>query len=138
MPASTYAGNKMLDLLLRGVAFAAPPRVWVSLHTGDPGLTGANEVTLAEWPAYLRQDPAGGAAVDTGFAAAAAKATSNLKQMSYGAMNGAADVTVTHAAVWDLQAAGNMLVYGPLAAPRTFSPTDEATIKIGKLTEAVA
>jgi hypothetical protein len=137
MPASTYAGNKMLDLLLRGVAFAAPARVFVSLHIADPGVGGANEISLAAWPSYLRQDPAVGGAVDTGFGAAAAKTTNNLKQMNYGPMDGPGDITISHAAVWDAQVAGNMLIYGPLTTPRTFSPTDEAAIRIGKLIESV-
>jgi len=137
MPASTYLGNMVLESVLRGAAFTLPARVFVSLHTADPGPTGLNEVTLAAWPSYLRQDPAGGAVIASGFDPAAAKTTKNAKIMNWGGNDGAADVTVTHAGVWDALTGGNMLVYGPLTAIKTFSPTDEATIKIGKLTETV-
>jgi hypothetical protein len=137
MPASTYLGNMTLEAVLRGGAFTIPARVYVSLHTADPGPTGLNEVTLAAWPSYARKDPAGGAAINTGFDPVAAKTTKNAKILNYGGNDGAADVTVTHAAVWDALTGGNMLVYGPCQASKTFSPTDEATIKVGKLTETV-
>lgn len=137
MPASTYLGNMVLESVLRGTAFVLPTRVYVSLHTADPGVSGANEVSLAAWPAYARKDPALGAAMNTGFDVVATKSTKNAKVMTWGGNDGAADVTVTHAAVWDALTGGNMLVYGPLTVPKTFAPTDEATIKIGKLTETV-
>lgn len=137
MPASTYLGNMVLDSVLRGTAFTVPARVWVSLHTADPGVAGANEMSLAAWPNYKRQDPAAAAAMSSGFDVPAAKTTKNAKVMNWGGMDGPADVTVTHAAVWDALTGGNMLVYGPVTDPKTFSPTDEATIKIGKLIETV-
>jgi hypothetical protein len=137
MPASTYLGNMVLEAALRGGAFTVPARVYVSLHTADPGPTGLNEVTTAAWPSYTRKDPAQGAAVATGFDPVATKTTKNSKQMNYGANDGTVDVTVTHAAVWDALTAGNMLVYGPLVSTKVFAPSDEATIKIGKLTETV-
>lgn len=33
---SDYAENKVLDLLVRGVAFSAPAAVFASLHTASP------------------------------------------------------------------------------------------------------
>ena len=133
MPVSTYAGNKLLDLMLRGVAFTAPARVYVSLHTADPGLTGASEVSTGAWPAYVRKDPADGAAVASGFDAADAKATENAKDILWPAMDGAGDVTVTHFAIWDATTAGNCLWGGELDAPRVMSPTDEVVFRIGQL-----
>ena len=137
MPASTYLANMVLDSVLRGAGFTLPTRVYVSLHTADPGPTGLNEVTLAAWPSYQRQDPAGGASMNSGFDPPATKTTQNAKLMNWGAMNGAADVTITHAAVWDAPTAGQLLVYGPTTTPKTFEPSDEASIRIGKLTETV-
>lgn len=133
MPASTYSGNALLNLLLRGVAFSAPARVYLSLHTADPGLIGANEVSTGDWPAYARQDPAQGAAVGTGFGAAAAKATDNAKEILFPAHNGGSDITVTHFGIWDASTAGNLLWYGALTASKTLFPTDEAVWKIGEL-----
>lgn len=93
MPASTYAANALLNLFLRGVALAAPARVYVSLHTGNPGNTGAAEVTTAAWPAYARNDAAQGGAVATGFSAAASKATKNALDLLYAPHDGAAPIT---------------------------------------------
>lgn len=133
VPASTYAGNHILDLLLRGVAFAAPARVWISLHTADPGVTGAAEVLNADWPAYARRDPAQGGAVGGGFAAAVGKATESAQQMLYAAHNGTGPIVITHFGIWDAPAAGNLLVYGSLTAAKTILPTDEVVIRAGEL-----
>jgi len=137
MPASTYLGNMVLESVLRGLAFVEPTRVWVALHTGNPGVDGLNEITAAIWTSYQRQDPALAGPMASGFDPALAKTSSNAKQMNFGEMDGLTDVQVTHASVWDSQTGGNMLLYGPLVTSRTFAPTDEALIKVGKLTEAV-
>jgi hypothetical protein len=137
MPASTYLGNALLESVLRGTAFPVPSRVYVSLHTADPGVSGANEVTTGMWPAYARQDPAQGAAMNTGFPAPSAKSTSNAKQMLYGAMNGVANVTISHFGIWDAASGGNMLVYGTLQDAKTLAPTDECVINTTKLSATV-
>ncbi len=51
MSLSTFAKNKILDYLLKGIAFTVNP-VYVSLHTATPGLTGASEVSGGS---YARQ-----------------------------------------------------------------------------------
>lgn len=133
MPASTFAGNKLLDLLCRGVAWAAPTRVYVSLHTANPGNTGASEVSTGAWPAYVRKDAADGGAVGTGFTAAASKTTANAKELLWPAMDGGANITVTHFALWDAATGGNCLASGPMTAPKTLGPTDELVAHPGTL-----
>lgn len=133
MPASTFAANKLLDLLCRGVAWTAPTRVYISLHTADPGSTGASEVSTANWPAYVRKDAANGGSVGTGFAAAASKATSNALEILWPAHNGASSVTVTHYALWDASTSGNCLHSGALTASKTIAPTDEIVLHAGEL-----
>ena len=137
MPASTYLGNALLNSILRGVAFTPPTRVYVSLHTADPGLTGANEVTTAAWPAYVRKDAAAGGAVATGFSAAAAKSTSNAQELLWPANNGAAPVVVTHFALWDAATGGNCLFADALSASKTFQPSDEGVLHANSLTIGV-
>ena len=137
MPMSTYAANAMLNLYLRGVAPAVPAAVYVSLHTGDPGNAGANEVTNVAWPAYAREHASQGGAIATGFAAAAGKASENLLELLYLAQNGAAPVTITHFGLWDAAAGGNLLIYGPLTANKTLNPTDECIIHSGDLDTTV-
>ncbi|YP_010115329.1 head protein [Sinorhizobium phage PBC5] len=133
MPMSTYAANAMLNLYLRGVAPAVPAGVYVSLHTADPGNTGANEVSTAAWPAYVREHASQGGAIATGFAAAANKASENLLEMLWLAQNGGAAVTVTHFGLWDASTGGNFLFAGPLTANKTLNPTDECIIHSGDL-----
>ncbi|NTA80735.1 hypothetical protein A6U97_02885 [Agrobacterium tumefaciens] len=133
MPASTYAANALLNLFLRGVALAAPARLYVSLHTANPGNAGASEVTTAAWPAYTRIDAALGGAVAAGFAAAANKATENSQELLYPPHNGAAPITITHFAIWSAAAGGNMIFQGQLTAPKTLNPTDECIIHAGDL-----
>jgi len=138
MVASTYTGNALLNLLTRGVAWAAPVRVYVSLHTADPGVTGANEVTLAAWPSYVRVDAANGGAVGTGFAAAANKGNANAQELLWpAAMDGDNPITITHFALWDAAAGGNCLASGALTAPKTLAKTDEFVTHAGKLTASV-
>ena len=133
MPASTYAANALLNLFLRGVAFAAPARLYVSLHTADPGNGGASEVTTVAWPAYARLDAALGGAVASGFSAAAGKASENAKELLYAPHNGVAPITVTHFAIWTDPLAGEMVFQGALTAPKTLNPTDECIIHAGDL-----
>lgn len=133
MPASTYAANAILNKFMRGVGFAAPARVYVSLHTADPANTGANEVTLAAWPAYVRRDPANAGAVGTGFTAASAKVLFNAIDILWPVHDGAGNITITHVAVWDALTGGNCLFTGALTAARTISPTDEIIVRASQL-----
>lgn len=134
MGASTYLGNVILNGFLRGVALTLPSRVYVSLHTADPGDIGANEVSTGSWPAYARQDPAAAAAIGSGFDAASAKSTSNAKDMLWSANDGAGAITVTHFAIWDALTGGNCLFAGALSTPRTLNVGDEAVIHPTQLT----
>lgn len=137
MPASTYLGNKLLDHVLRGVAYTAPTNVYVSLHTADPGLTGANEVSTGDWPSYAREDAAQGGALSAAFSAAASKATANANQMAWAANDGAGSVVVTYAGLWDASSAGNFLGYAALTASKTIGVGDEIKIAIGDLDVAI-
>jgi len=144
--ATTFTGNKLLDLLLRGVAWTPPSRVWVSLHTADPGRTGANEVSTVAWPAYARQDPAAGAAIGTGFAGAANRETSNAKQILFPRHDGTNPITIGWITVWDAATGGNALLSGHFVDPddvdktpitKTFHRNDEAVIYPGELSVEV-
>lgn len=97
MPYSTVGKNLMLDAL-RGtnptVALA-----YASLHTADPGDTGANEVTGGT-PAYARK------AVTMGAASAGAIAATN--QPVFDVPGG---TTVTHVGFWSAVSGGTFLGY---------------------------
>ncbi|MBS0258385.1 MAG: hypothetical protein JSR13_11815 [Proteobacteria bacterium] len=137
MPASTYAANAILNHFLRGVVAVSPARLYVSLHTADPGNAGASEVATATWPAYTRLDAAQGGPVASGFTAAAGKACTNAKDLLYAPHNGVAPITVTHFAIWNDPLAGEMVFQGALTAPKTLNPTDECIIHATDLDIAV-
>ncbi len=138
MPATTSTGNAILNCYLRGVAITPPSRVYVSLHTGNPGANGtANEVQTTVWPAYARQDPAGGGAVGSGFTAAANKATENSQLILFPANNGANPVTVTHFGIWTAATGGTCLLTGALSESKTINPCAEGVSRARDLAVAV-
>jgi len=121
MAASTYTRQNVVNALLRGVALPLPDTVYVSLHTADPGSTGANEVTTGAWPDYVRRDAANGiGGVASGWSATDVNGSSkNAKQITFPNNNGGGPITVTHCALWDAANAGNMICGGTLTTPRT-------------------
>lgn len=102
---SAYLENGLLGWLKGTGLPAAPATVWLALWNGDPGDGGAggSEVT-----ATIR--PAGRVAVP--FGAIAAGAMGNAAAIDFGAAAGAA--SVSHFALFDSAAGGNLLLTGPL------------------------
>jgi hypothetical protein len=135
--ASDYLENALANAVLRGVAFTSPTKTYISLHTASPGDTGANEVSLAAFPAYLRKDAALGAAQSAAWTAASGGQSKNALQLIYAVFDGASPITITHFGVWDALTAGNSLLNGALAASRTLNPGDVFVIDVQKLTVTV-
>lgn len=135
--ASNYLENKLVEHVFRGVAFTAPAKTYIALHTNNPGETGANEVTTAVYPAYTRQDAAKGGTQGSAWTAASDGVVKNALQLLYAMYDGAGPLTVTHFSVWDAATGGNMLVYAPLASSRTINPGDVFVIDVQKLTAQV-
>jgi hypothetical protein len=137
MAASVLVGDQILNCFLRGVAPTLPARVFVSLHTGDPGAAGDNEVTATDWPSYARQDAANGGAIDTGFGAPADKVVLNAQRLDYGSVNGSVTIVISHFAIWDAAVGGNLYIYGPLVDAKALAPTDECVINPDRLQATV-
>lgn len=134
MTATTATGNAMLETLLRGAAYTPPTATYIAFHTASPGATGnANEITAAAVPLYTRIDAALGAAIGTGFTAAASKASENAKDLLLPKNTGGADVTITHFSIWDHPTAGGARIYGSLVAPKIWRVGDECIVHIGDL-----
>ena len=89
----------------------------VSLHTGDPGITGAAEVVGGS---YARQTPTFGAPAN-----AAATTTAPV------AFAGMPACTVTHAGVWT--PAGVWVNGGPLALSKTVNAGDTCDLATGEI-----
>ena len=95
---------------------------YVSLHTGDPGETGANEVTGGS---YARQ--AGS------FGAAAAGAVTTTATIDFTGMPSA---TITHVGIWSAStatASANFVWGGTLTASKSVGAGDTFRIATGDL-----
>ena len=132
--ASNFLENAVIESTLRGAAFPDITKVYVALHTSNPGEAGGNEVTSALWPSYARQDAAKGGSIASGWTAAADGVSKNALQLLFPVFDGAADLTVTHFSLYNAATSGNMLVYAPLQSPRTVQNGDVFVVDTQKLT----
>lgn len=110
------------------------PTVWkASLHTADPGLTGANEVnTTTDDTAYTRIT----AAFDDTAVDGQAKNTGTVTFPAAAAV--AASYTVTHFGVWDAATAGNFLGGGQLDTAKVVEDATVLSFAIGDMVIEVA
>lgn len=122
MSFGNYAELKLLDHLLGTTAYTMPT-AYLSLHTGDPGETGANE---AAGGSYIRK-----VAV---FAAASGGSAANSGTISFTGMPAA---TITHIGLWDAVSSGNFLGGGALTGSQAFSSGDIARFTAGTVTVAL-
>lgn len=131
MSASTYLRDARLNWM-RGTAHPAVPGggFFVSLHSADPGVTGASELS---GNAYAR------AAIAAATGSWAAPATNgavrqitNAVAVTWAAASGAW-TAATHFGIWDAVSAGNFIRGGALAVTKTVQSGDTATANIGDL-----
>lgn len=101
---STYLNNAVINAALRNVALQVAAQ-FISLHTADPGLTGASEVS---GNAYAR-------VASPGFIAAVLGVSTNGALVTFPAPTPANWGTVTYAGIWDAATVGNFLYKIPLA-----------------------
>lgn len=129
MSASNFLELELLDHVLGAAAYTAPANTYISLHTGDPGETGANEV--ASTNAYVRPTFANNA---TNWPAASAGSKSNGVAITFATPTGAGWGLVTHFGIWDASTTGNFLIGGALTVSKTINAGDAVSIGIGGLT----
>lgn len=137
---SNYTEGNIIETTLRGAAFPVPSNVYVALFTADPtdANTTANEVQVANWPAYVRKDAAVGGAISSGWTANSNGVSSNAKVITFPANDGAGAVTVTHVGLYDASTSGNLLYHAPLVASKTLQVGDVLSFAIGSLVVTVA
>jgi hypothetical protein len=119
MSISNYAELKILDAVFNNTSFAVSAP-YVSLHTADPGETGASEATGGSYARQLGS-----------FAAAASGAVATDADINFTVMPAA---TITHVGVWDASSSGNFLWGGALTASKTTNAGDTFKIASGSLT----
>jgi len=132
---SDYSENAIINHFFRGSGASVPTSSYVALFTADPSdaNTTANEVQVANWPAYVRQDAASGAAISTGWSAPANGVSSNAKTLTYPSNNGSGTVTVTHVGLYDASSGGNLIMHSALSSSKALSVSDVLSFAIGSL-----
>lgn len=122
---SNYAEAAFVDHFLRNNAVGSPSSVFLALFESDPGEDAAG--TETGYTGYARQQA-------TWTALDANGQTRNAAAITFGANgNASASVTITHAAIFDSATAGNALLYGPLASPKTLAVGDVLSFGINAL-----
>ena len=126
---SDHLENELINATLRGGTYAGGG-VFVALFTSDPTDTGSgNELSDS---GYQRQR-AHSTVPSDGFTVPANGTSSNARNIIFPPIVDT-QVTVTHWAVFDAQAGGNMLYHAALLNPKTLDPTDVLSFPIGSLT----
>lgn len=138
MGASTYTRNNVLKALLRGEAMPLPTGTYIALHTADPGVGGANEVTTGAWPAYARRKAEAAGAMGSGWSSPTVGISANTNQLTFPSKDGDSLVTVTHFSIWDALTGGNCLESAVLTTPRALSVGDILVFDVASLTVTVS
>ena len=123
---SNYLEDQIIGWAFSGATFATLPTagtVWVSLHTGDPGDTGANEIVVGATN-YLRISVAAAGWTKTTAGTASATNTADIVFPASGTVTWAG--TVTHVGIWNSLPAGsnNFLFGGALTTSRIVASGD--------------
>jgi len=119
MTISNYLEDKLMDAVFNATSFGLVGDPYVSLHTADPGETGASE---AAGGSYAR--------VQAAFGASSGGAVANTGNIDFAGMP---STTITHVGIWDALAAGNALWSGALAASKVVNAGDTFRIPTGDL-----
>ena len=122
MATSVAYRNKLLEFL-RGSAPAPPTGIWCSLHSADPGTTGASEISTSG-TGYVREQ------LTFGPAANGQMANTNTPSDTFTSAIG----QVPYFGYWDAQSGGNFIEGGAVATVKTYGAGDTETIAAGSFT----
>lgn len=111
--------NHVLRGDVAGTAFAQPTAIYMSLHSADPGETGASELTGG---GYARQLATFGAPVGNESATTNEQRYTNLPAGNIGWVG-----------LWTASTAGTPLYFGALAVARTAVAGDNITFNAGSV-----
>lgn len=122
----TALRNAIYNAILKNTSYTAGASLYLSLHTGAPGLTGANEVPSTN--AYTR--------VAVAFGTPTGGSGSNSGAVTFPAPTPANWGTLTSFGVWDAVTAGNYLFGDALTFSIVTSIGVPVTVPVGNLTYA--
>lgn len=127
MSASNYLENALLDHVFGGGDYTRPATLYVSLHTGDPGETGASEATGTS---YARVSVTNN---NTNFPSASGGAKSNGAIIQFATPGSGGWGTVTHVGIFDASTSGNFICGGALSVSKTINQGDDIEFAVGDL-----
>jgi hypothetical protein len=126
---SDWAEVAVLNALLRNTSLVVTTP-YISLHTADPGDSGAaNELTDS---GYARKSATFSAPTS------GAGTTSNSADITFNAISDAGPFTVTHCGIWSAVSGGNLLISAALTTSKQFSQNDVPRFPTGSLTVTAA
>lgn len=123
-----YAENKLLDALFNASTTGGglpTADVWVKLHTGAPGESGASAASAET----TRKQQS--------FAAAASGSAASNAQIDWASWSAGTE-TITHVSFWDASTVGNHLGNAALSASKTVNNGDTLSFASGAITFALA
>lgn len=124
----TFTETKLLNNILRAGAGFSLTNVFFSLHTADPGDTGASEVTAGD---YARKSvPA--TAVEWNAPSGAPSLVDNVNDILF-AVATSAWGTITHVGFFDALTVGNFLAGGALTVSKVIQNGDQLKFPAGDL-----
>lgn len=131
MAVSTYERDNRLKVF-RGVTYpAVPANFYVSLHSADPGATGASELSGNGY-ARVAVSPATGS-----WSAPATNGSSreitNAGAITFPTATGSDWTTATYFGIWDASTTGNFVRGAALTASKTVQVGDTASFAAGAL-----
>lgn len=127
MSFSDYLENELLDHVWGAASYTAPATLYISLHTGDPGETGANETSGTS---YARKDVTNNA---TNWPAASGGAKANGTTITFATPGSGGWGTVTYFGIWDAVSSGNFIGGGALSVSKTINEGDTVSFGVGDL-----
>ncbi len=131
MPISSVERDNRLNRFRGTATPAVPASHYISLHSADPGLTGASELTGNAYARMAVSSAVGswGAPATNG----AVRQITNTNLISFPAATPAAWSAATHFGVWDAATAGNFIRGNVLDAPKTAGIGDNIKFDPGAL-----
>jgi len=123
---SVYAGNKLLDLILRGTSFTPPSTLYLALYTSNP--TENDTGTEVSGNNYSR--------VTITFGSPSNGSCSNNSDVLFPVASGSWG-TISYIGIRDNSSGGNLLIFGSTTVAKQISANNRAVFKTGNVVATV-
>lgn len=135
---SKYLRNKLIDHIVRSAAFGKPATLAVALFTADPTdegtgpeVSGNNYARAVLAPSDTNYFATQGGT--TGPSSGASGVSANAEPVVFPIPSGTGWGLVTHVGIFDATNGGNLLMFAPLATPKTINNADLVTFQPGQV-----